>query len=139
MVNGYEVVSKPVTVKVTQKMPTLELDQESLTMYAGERYFPNVIHEVRLTKKTQKDVKILKVDWAKDASKARKEAIEIVGYNQETGKLTLKLKNAARLKMETEYTLPFVAVCEGQLVELDEKDKEVTAGKNFSIKIKIKK
>lgn len=139
MVNGYEVTSKAVTVKVTQKMPTLELNQESLTMYAGERYFPNMVHEVKLTKKTQADVKILKVDWAKDASKARKEAIEIVGYDQETGKLTLKLKNAARLKMETEYTLPLVAVCEGQFVELDEKDKEVSAGKNFSIKIKIKK
>ncbi|HBN55716.1 MAG TPA: hypothetical protein DD414_02985 [Lachnospiraceae bacterium] len=139
MVNGYEVVSKAVTVKVTQKMPTLELDKESLTMYAGERYFPNMLHEVKLTKKTQENVKILKVDWTKDASKARKEAIEIVGYDPGTGKLTLKLKNAARLKMETEYTLPFVAVCEGQFVELDEKDKEVSGGKAFNIKLTIKK
>lgn len=139
MINGVLVESKAATVKVTQKLPTLELDEETLTVYAGERYFPDKTHKIKLTKKTEENAEIIRVDWAKNASKARKDAFEIVGYDAETGILTLRLKNAARLKMNTEYTLPFVAVCRGQIVEKDTKEEVIPTGSAFSIKVTIKK
>lgn len=124
--------TKDIKIKPSQTLPRISADTSAVTMYAGERYTGR-IHTIGISKTTMKDAVITGVKWGSLSEANKKlfnEAFDI-DYNNNTGKVSIKLKNAAVLKMNGSYTLPIEFAYKGQ--------SEKTTGTTIKVKVTIKK
>ena len=100
-----------ITVKPTQKMPKVTLSKNALTLYTSNTSYGNSL--VVTSKDTA--VSIDGIEWSKKAKDLEKNAFGTPTFDSSTGKLTIKIKNAALLKKNTKYTLRYCITNDQQL------------------------
>ena len=122
------VISKTFTITPKQTLPKIQTDKTSAYLYAGQNRAKTV--EVKITQTSVPEAEIESVDFAKGTPAAVKKAYRI-SYDAETGIMTLRLVNPARLVLNKKYTVTFETRCEKQM--------ENSAGRTFKLDITVRK
>jgi len=114
--------------KPTQSMPKLTLSANTMNLYAAN---PSYGNSITVTSKNTA-VSIDDIEWSKNTSKDMQKAFEAPIYDASTGKLTIKIKNAALLKKNTTYTLKYCIKNDNQLTGNN------VQGTEFAVKVTVK-
>ncbi len=126
--SGTYEVDKVQTIKLKQTMPKITVDKKSADFFAGDKTRTQI---VKVTKKSTTTAQISDVVFSSKTPETLQNAFEIVGFDADSGKMELKLKNSAFIKQGVEQTLTFEIVCDGQLKN--------TTGTTFTLKVKVVK
>lgn len=128
-VSDKQYVTGDITIKPKQTLPKIKTNKKSAYLYAGQNREKEV--EVKIEKTSLKGAEIAEVVFAKKTSDTIKKAYRIVGYDDETGIMTLKLVNPSLLVLNKKHTITFETKCKNQL--------ENSTGNTFSLEVTVRK
>ena len=128
-VSGKQYVTNDITIKPKQTLPKIKTNKKSAYLYAGQNREKEI--EVKIEKTSLKGAEIEKVVFAKNTSDTIKKAYRIVGYDDDTGIMTLKLVNPSRLVLNKKHTITFETKCKNQM--------ENSTGTTFKLDVTVRK